>query len=141
MINLKSFSIIDTDKIKGNIHLVGVGALGSLIGQNLVRLNLGSKIIAYDFDIVEDVNLNNQAFLHEHVGKPKVEAFKDLAQKIDPDSTVRVKNKKVEWLSTNTGDIVVLALDSFTARKSILKQLTGSPLVISGGISSIGGNI
>lgn len=141
MINIKSFHVIDKQHIKGNIHLVGCGALGSLIGQNLVRLNLGSKIIAYDFDVVEDKNLNNQAYLAKHVGQPKVEAFKDLSEMIDPESEIRVKNKKVEWLVTQDDDIIILAIDNFSARKSILEGITGTPLLISGGISSIGGNI
>lgn len=140
MINTKSFSVIDRDKIKGNIHVVGVGALGSRVVENLVRLNLASKIIVYDMDVVEEKNLNNQAYLMQHVGMPKVEAMRDFASLIDTDSTLRIKNKQVEYLRTKDADIVILAIDNFQARASILSQIEGNPLVISGGISSIGGN-
>ena len=60
MLNSKSFHVIDKDKVQGNIHIVGVGALGSRVVENLVRLNLTSKIIVYDMDQVEEKNLNNQ---------------------------------------------------------------------------------
>lgn len=140
MINVKSFSIIDKDKIKGNIHVVGVGALGSMVVANLVRLNLASKIIIYDMDVVEEKNLNNQAYLRQHIGLPKVEAMQDLALQIDADAKLRIKNKQVEYLRTKDEDVVILAIDNFESRGNILAQIEGNPLVISGGISSIGGN-
>lgn len=140
MNNIKSFSVIDKDKIKGNIHIVGVGALGSQVAEDLFRLNLVSKIIIYDMDVVEEKNVNNQAYTRKHVGMLKVEAMKAIAEDIDPDATLRIKNKKVEYLRTQDNDIVVLALDSYQARASILSQIEGEPLVISGGVSSIGGN-
>ena len=140
MINTKSFSIIDKSQIKGNIHVVGVGALGSRVVENLVRLNLASKIVVYDMDIVEEKNLNNQCYFRHHIGMPKVEAIRDFAGMIDSDEKVRIKNKKVEYIRTKSDDILILAIDNFEARGQILSQIEGNPLVISGGISSIGGN-
>lgn len=140
MINIKSFSVIDKDKVKGNIHIVGVGALGSKVAENLMRLNLVSKMIAYDMDEVEEKNLNNQAYTREHIGMLKVDALKQIASTIDSDATLRIKKKKVEYLKTKDADIVILAIDNFESRGKILAQIEGNPLVISGGISSIGGN-
>lgn len=140
MLNVKSFSVIDKDKIKGNIHIVGVGALGSRVAENLIRLNLASKIIVYDMDVVEEKNINNQAYTKKHVGMTKVDAMRAIAEDIDPDARLRIKNKKVEYIRTKNDDVVILALDSFQARASILSQIEGEPLVISGGISSFGGN-
>lgn len=140
MLNIKSFSVIDKDAVKGNIHVVGVGALGSQIVERLIRLNLASKIIIYDMDTVEEKNLNNQAYLYKHIGMTKVEAMQDLSLNIDPDVKLRGKVKQVEYLRTKSEDIVILAIDNFQARGKILEQIEGNPLVISGGISSIGGN-
>lgn len=141
MNNIKSFSVISESNIENNIILVGVGALGSLIGLNLVRLGLGEKLIVFDCDEVEEKNLNNQGYLFEHIGMPKTEAFKDLASKIDPTSVVIAKNKKVENLLCSPKDIIILAVDSFTSRMNIIKSLSGENLLIVGGINSIGGNI
>ena len=141
MNNIKSFSIIDSDKINGNIHIVGVGAMGSMICEQLVRLNLASKIIVYDMDEVEDKNLNNQVFFKKHVGMSKVDAMKDVAAMIDTDAKLRGKNKRVEKLHTKSDDIVILCVDNYQSRADIIKSFRGSPLLISGGINAAGGNV
>ena len=141
MINLKSFSVVDKQQVKGNIHIVGVGALGSMIAISLVRLNLASKIVVHDMDIVEEGNLNNQAYLYEHIGKSKVEALIDLASKIDVENKVRGRIHEVSTLPLKSSDILILAVDNFATRISLLKSIRSSPLVVSGGISSIGGNV
>jgi predicted ThiF/HesA family dinucleotide-utilizing enzyme len=140
MNNIKSFFVIDKDKVKGNIHIVGVGALGSKVAENLMRLNLVSKMIVYDMDTVEEKNLNNQVYNREHIGMAKVEAIKQIASTIDSDATLRIKNKKVDSIRTKDEDIVILAIDNFQSRGKILAEIEGNPLVISGGVSSIGGN-
>lgn len=141
MNNMKSFGVIDQDKIDGNIHIVGCGAIGSLAAENLIRLNLVSKIIAYDFDEVEDKNLNNQAYLRKHIGMAKVEALKDLAAMIDEDKKLRIKNKKVDYIRTKSSDIVILALDNYEARANIIANLEGSPLLVVAGANARGGNV
>lgn len=141
MINTKSFHVIDKSHVKGNIHVVGVGALGSRIVENLVRLNLASKIIVYDMDVVEEKNLNNQSYLRKHIGMPKVNAIKDLSSMIDDSSAIRGRNKEVEYIRNRTNDVIVLAIDNFHARGKILSSLVRNPLVIAGGINSFGGNI
>lgn len=140
MLNSKSFFVIDKDKIKGNIHIVGVGALGSQVCERLIRLNLASKMIVYDMDTVEEKNLNNQAYLQHHIGKSKVEAMQDLSQMIDPSVKLRGRVKKIDYIKTKSDDIIILAIDNFESRGTILSKIETNPLVISGGISSIGGN-
>lgn len=141
MIVTKSFSVLSTKDITGNIHLIGVGALGSLIGLNLVRLGLSSKLTVYDFDIVEEKNLNNQAYLHNHIGLPKVIAFQDLASLIDPSEKVGILEGKVEKIHTAPGDIIIMAVDSYKGRMCILESIVNNNLVMVGGINSVGGNI
>ena len=55
------------------ICIVGVGHLGSMLADPLARM--GKNIVAVDYDRVEAHNLENQAFFHEEVGTPKVEAL------------------------------------------------------------------
>jgi molybdopterin/thiamine biosynthesis adenylyltransferase len=141
MLNQKSFSVIDQDRIHGNIHIVGCGAIGSKAGAELLRLNLASKIIAYDYDVVEEKNLNNQAYFRQHIGMNKVDALKDLGTMIDSDAVIRTKNKKVDYIRTKTSDIVIIGLDNFVGRASILNNIEGNPLVIIGAANSVGGNV
>lgn len=141
MLNSKSFGVIDKHQIKGLIHVVGVGATGSRVVENLVRLNLASKIVVYDFDVVEEKNLNNQVYLRQHIGMPKVEALQDFCSMIDADAKIRIKNKKVEYIRTSSDDILILLVDSVDSRVKIWDNIEGNPLIISGGISSVGGTV
>ena len=60
------------------IHIVGAGATGSRVFMSLVELGL-TNLHVYDYDIVEPHNLANQAYLHRHIGLPKVIALQNLA--------------------------------------------------------------
>jgi len=141
MNNIKSFSVINYDKLKGDIHVLGCGAIGSKVITELVRLNLGSKIIAYDFDLVEGKNINNQAYLNQHIGMKKTDAIKNLCKLIDPEFPIRVVDKEVKSLSNDPDDIVIICLDNYDARVNVLKSLRGDPLVVIGGANKAGGNV
>lgn len=60
------------------ITIIGAGATGSRLFMSLIELGL-TKIKVFDFDKVEAHNLANQAFMHDHIGFPKVEALSHLA--------------------------------------------------------------
>ena len=110
--------------------------------MKLVRLALADKIKVYDFDVVESKNINNQAYLHKHIGMAKVEAIKDLAEMTDPDNGLKPFNKKVSSVRLADGDISFICLDNFGGRADILESPSQwNNLVITGGISSIGGNV
>lgn len=141
MLNVKSVSVIDKDKLPGNIHIYGVGATGSAIAVKLARLNLADKMRVYDFDEVEEKNLNNQAFLYGHIGMPKVEALKDLINRIDPGNNMKTFNRKVTNGRSAPGDIAFICLDNYGGRADILETPSRwKGLNITGGISAIGGN-
>ena len=59
------------------IHIVGAGATGSRVFMSLIELGL-TNISVYDYDIVEPHNLANQAYLHQHIAMPKIQALKNL---------------------------------------------------------------
>lgn len=141
MNNSKSNYIIDKSHLAGNIHVVGVGATGSQLVENLIRLNLSDKVIIYDYDVVEEVNLNNQAYLSSHIGMSKVDAMVDISKKINPSGKIRTYNKKVKSLKHSHEDVIFILTDNYTSRIDILSSLRGTPLVLTGGISSTGGGI
>jgi tRNA A37 threonylcarbamoyladenosine dehydratase len=47
--------------IKKEIHIIGVGAVGSHVAQNLARLGI-KALHLWDFDIVTSHNIPNQMF-------------------------------------------------------------------------------
>ena len=82
---LRQLNLLDPRQIgKKSITLVGCGATGSYVALALAQLGWGDlargqgKLIVFDGDKVEDHNLCNQAFEISHVGKPKVEALKEI---------------------------------------------------------------
>lgn len=87
--HLEFFNPLELDE---EIHVIGVGAIGSNIATQLARLGI-NKIHIWDFDIVNEHNITNQIFTSEDVGKPKVEAVKDYLLKINPNMKV-ITHKK-----------------------------------------------
>ncbi len=64
------------------VCVVGLGGVGAAAALDLVRAGVGT-VVAVDFDSVQDSNLNRLAFgFAEFVGRPKVEAFAELALRI-----------------------------------------------------------
>ena len=84
---------IDPVKIhKKTACVFGVGGLGALVAEMLVRVGIG-KIILVDRDIVGEENLNRLGFLDRDIGKPKVEA---LRRKLMNIASVRGTNFPLE---------------------------------------------
>jgi hypothetical protein len=99
------------------LNIVGVGATGSHIG--LIAAKMGfHNFRVWDADIVEDHNLPNQIYDVEHVGKPKVEAFKSVLQRFNPSINVETHNYFFDSSHKSFLDgPLVLTVDTMSARK------------------------
>jgi len=102
-----------------NIFCVGVGALGSQIFENSIRMGLGKWTIV-DNDILSPHNLARHTLTSEHVGYPKVESLKKISQEILNEKDV-VKSFYYDILST-TNDASEL--------ENIKKCISNSDLII-----------
>lgn len=103
------------------VTLIGCGAIGSHIFTSLVELGL-QNITAIDFDVIEAHNLANQAFLHRHIGWPKIEALKDLYDLKTghpPPASCLFLNTRLPSPSVSIQGIVFLAVDTMKARREI----------------------
>jgi ubiquitin-like modifier-activating enzyme 5 len=69
---------------KNHIGFIGIGGLGAVTSEMLVRCGVG-KISLYDFDVVNQLNLNRSMFKPEHIGQYKVEIAKRILKTINPD--------------------------------------------------------
>lgn len=117
----KHFEFFNPDTCKEKLHIIGCGAIGSTIAENLVRLGL-TNIVLYDFDFVEDKNIANQLYRKIDLGKPKVEALKEILVDINPE----IKNT-IELVSEGyTGQLldgyVFMAVDSIDIRREIVDK-------------------
>ena len=102
------------------IHIIGIGAIGSKIVSGIISHGLYKKINVWDFDTVEEHNLPNQCFLSEfHIGMKKVDAINDYAQKKMGYKLITHNKKITEKRKAKFNDIVILCVDSFKARKEI----------------------
>lgn len=80
---------------KSRIFIPGVGGMGGAAFMALVRAGVGKFIIA-DIDVFETSNLNRQPYCWaETVGRPKAEAARELALRINPQAEIEVLG--AEW--------------------------------------------
>jgi hypothetical protein len=77
--------LLDPQEIKNkSITIIGAGATGSYVAILLAQMGWGNtsfnqgKMKVFDGDIVEQHNLANQIYEPSHIGKPKVEALKEI---------------------------------------------------------------
>lgn len=101
-------------------HIIGCGAIGSHIGEQLARLGL-TNIHLYDFDIVTDHNIANQMYVDSDIGTNKLEALQDYMLEINPDIETHLHLKG--WIpGTYLSGYVFMCVDSVTVRQEILKD-------------------
>ena len=114
----KSIDFFDPKNVKGRCHIVGCGSVGSTVAENLARCGV-SKFTLWDFDKVEEHNIVNQMFLFPQVGKPKVDALKEILESINPDVDVKLMNG---WNGEMLSGYIFLAVDSIDVRRQIVEQ-------------------
>jgi len=118
-----------------SVVVVGLGAVGSKVIENLVSLGMHPRdIVAYDFDKVEEHNIGNQAFYQRHIGMYKADAMRELCEDktgISKDSW-KFHNLKLETLSLgreydNKPVIVFLAVDGIDTRAKFVNDHQYNP--------------
>ena len=119
MIDLnKSREFFDPAEHDIKMTIVGFGALGSHLAECLARLGI-SKFKLIDDDIVSTHNIANQMFFAKDIGRPKVEAVKELIESINPAAEVIAEQRRVEEGEMLSG-YVALCVDSIEPRKYIV---------------------
>lgn len=93
----------------------GAGGIGSWLTMLLNRA--GFETYVYDFDLLEEINMAGQLFMHQSIGKPKVEALADVVHLLCKDRIIANCEKVDE--NTMTSDIVFSAFDNIKARRDM----------------------
>eukprot|EP00792_Barthelona_sp_PAP020_P005884 TRINITY_DN2838_c0_g1_i1.p1 TRINITY_DN2838_c0_g1~~TRINITY_DN2838_c0_g1_i1.p1 ORF type:complete len:386 (-),score=138.96 TRINITY_DN2838_c0_g1_i1:240-1349(-) len=98
LIALQKMGIVKNYEIirEKTIAVVGIGGIGSVAAEMLVRCGVG-KLILFDYDKVEMANMNRLLFRPCHVGMTKSDAATETFKEINPD---------VEYVSVH-GNIAV----------------------------------
>lgn len=121
---LKIFPFADFSKLKGKkVAIVGVGGLGATCAEILTRCGIG-RIALFDFDKLEEANLNRLIFKTDQVGMYKVEALKDYLLAANPEIEIATypfdvtDGKGYDSFNEEAGksDLVLGCVDSFQVR-------------------------
>lgn len=123
---IKSYEFFAPEKVCDPIHIIGCGSVGSTVVENLARCGL-TRFTLWDFDIVEEKNIVNQMFRSRDVGKPKVEALRDIITEINPDAVPNIKLMPAGWNGEPLSGYVFLAVDSIELRKKIVSVCNTAP--------------
>lgn len=117
----KSYEFFQPEKAKSRIHIIGCGSVGSTIAELLARYGC-TNITLYDFDKVEPHNLVNQMFTFDQIGKPKVDAVKELMTRINPDCERAVKTFPEGYQNQKLAGYVFLCVDNIDLRREIVEK-------------------
>ena len=124
----KSYDFFQPTKHDDRIHIIGCGSVGSTVAEMLARCGV-TKFTLWDFDIVESRNIANQMFRHTDIGKPKVEALKDILVGINPDIENDIKLNPEGWNGNRLSGFIFMCVDSIDLRREIVKFLWNNPYV------------
>lgn len=103
------------------IHIIGCGAIGSTIAENLTRLGI-KALHLWDFDTVEEHNIANQIFYPTQVGKTKIDALSEILLNINPEIKLILHPEGWTPESNALYGYVFLCVDSIETRKAIINK-------------------
>lgn len=124
----KSYDFFQPEMCKERIHVIGCGAIGSTVAENLVRFGL-TKLTLYDFDQVEPHNIANQMFRQTDIGMLKIEALADMLCDINPEVRRDIKLVKKGYTGQKLSGYVFLCVDNIDLRREIANKCKDNPYV------------
>ncbi len=124
----KIYEFFQPEKLRGRVHIIGCGAIGSTVAENLARYGI-TNMSLYDFDTVEAHNIANQMFTQDDIGKLKVEAVAENLKRINPEIAKGLQLFPGGWKGQKLAGYVFLAVDNIDLRREIANACKGSPFV------------
>lgn len=119
----RQMDIVSPADLKMPITVIGAGGIGSPLILALAKMGC-EFITVYDGDKVESHNVPNQIFRIEDIGKPKVEAVKEVARSF---AGVEIEAKNEFYKNQKLAGIVISAVDSMKTRSEIWAQVKHKP--------------
>ena len=123
---LRQLDILDPDKLaRLAVTVIGAGAIGSFTTVALAKMGLGDLAV-YDDDIVTEHNLPNQFYREVDIGRPKVDALAEIVQAF---AGIDIKTRQERYADQPLAGLVVSAVDSMEARRTIWRRVRMNPAV------------
>jgi molybdopterin/thiamine biosynthesis adenylyltransferase len=119
----KVLEYFDATEIKAPIHIIGCGAIGSHIAEQLTRMGC-ENIHLWDFDTVSAHNITNQMFIEADIDQPKVLSVYSMMGEINSEvynnpKFVTIHNEG--WKGETLTGYVFLCVDNIDLRREIVK--------------------
>jgi len=124
----KSYDFFQPETCTERLHIIGCGAIGSTVAENLVRLGL-TNISLYDFDTVEPHNIANQMYRQSDIGQLKVNALHNMLIEINPAVEQSIKPFGMGYVNQRLSGFVFLCLDSIDTRREITQKCEGNQYI------------
>lgn len=126
------------------VALVGAGALGTWFGLALGWSGLPVEVSIYDFDEVDETNLNRQILFYDAVGKPKAPVLAARLQELFPRMKMAGYGMKADASTSRylaEADVLAACPDNFQVR-AFLDGLARDhrKLLVNAGTSAMGGS-
>jgi molybdopterin/thiamine biosynthesis adenylyltransferase len=122
----RQLDLVRPEALRIPVTVIGCGGIGSFAVLALAKMGC-SVITVFDDDIVENHNLPNQYYKVADVGRPKVEALKDIVREFT-EVEISAINEKLKG-QTLSGGIVISAVDSMDVRQTIWQRVKYNPTI------------
>jgi len=123
---LRQMDLVPLERLRDlQVTIIGCGAIGSFVAVALGKMGVG-RMLLYDADVVNEVNLGTQFFCNTDIGTPKVTA---LATQLAMLTEAEVIPHAEAYDGQPLEGIVVSAVDTMTARRRIWRHVRGRRVV------------
>ena len=103
--------------------------MGSSIAFILAHCGV-TNFVLYDDDTVESHNIANQMFREKDIGRPKVEALRDILVEINPEIADEIRIVNGKYVDQPLSGYVFLCVDSVAVRKAVAKSQQYNPEIL-----------
>lgn len=116
----RQLDIFNPQSFNTPVHVIGAGATGSWVVLMLAKMGI-KDIHVWDFDVVEEHNLPNQAFFQRDIGYSKSNSIGRIADECNYNLGIDCHNEKVDGSQRLSG-IVFMLTDTMSSRKEIYEK-------------------
>lgn len=128
MINIqKHMDFFDPTQLEVQVHLIGCGAIGSHLAEQMARLGI-SNVHLWDFDTVSAHNIANQNFRDKDIGVLKTHALEEIMKEINPEVEITIHDDGWKEGARLSGWIF-LAVDNIDIRRNIIIDNMDNPYI------------
>jgi tRNA A37 threonylcarbamoyladenosine dehydratase len=126
-----------------HVFVAGMGGVGSMAAENLVRAGVGSMTIV-DNDTVQLSNINRQVpALHSTIGKQKVEVMSQRLREINPGLKLHaihsyINEDTIHDLLNESYDFIVDAIDTLSPKILLIREVFRRNLPLASSMGSGG---